>query len=201
MSRSASWLGAGVAVGLLGGVVAGRHWEQLEAQAQVLVWKEKAGQAQQRLDELGERYEQQAMQLQAARRDGEKALQRMRELEQAVSKAQAETKAAQAETEALRTTRPTAGSDEALPPPPAPAMSAATVRVLEVNLPLQMLMVDVGAQGGLQAGMGFVVLHDKTPVAEVRAADVRPTFSGMVIEKIYAGQQPAPGDRLVVRRK
>jgi hypothetical protein len=53
----------------------------------------------------------------------------------------------------------------------------------------------------MQAGMGFVVVHEKTPVAEVRAADVRATFTGMVIETVYAGQQPAPGDRLVVRRK
>ena len=201
MSRSISWLGVGLAVGLLGGVFAGRHWVLLEAQATEQVWKEKAETAQQRLAEFGERFEQQSQQLRAARDDREKSLQRERELAAAVKAAQAETKAAQAETETLRKARPKAGSDEALPPPPAPTLSAATIRVQEVNLPLRMLIADVGAQGGMQAGMGFVVVHEKTPVAEVRAADVRATFTGMVIEKIYAGQQPAPNDRLVVRRK
>ena len=194
MTRSVMWLGAGLAVGLLAGVCTGRHWVQLEAQATVQVWKEKSETAQQRLGELGERYEQQVLQGRVAQRDGEKLQQRVQELEAAV-------KAAQVETEALRKARPKAGSDEVLPPPPAATLNAAEIRVLEVNLPLRMLMADVGAQGGMQAGMGFVVVHEKTPVAEVRAADVRATFTGMVIEKVYAGQQPAPGDRLVVRRK
>jgi hypothetical protein len=188
------WLGTGLAVGLLGGVYAGRHWVQLEAQAMVQVWQEKAETAQRRLTELGERYGQQALQLGAAQRDGEKSQERAQALEAAV-------RAAQAETEALRKARPKAGTDEVLAPPPATTLSAAAIRVLEVNRPLRMLMVDVGAQGGMQAGMGFVVVHEKTPVAEVRAADVRATFTGMVIETVYAGQQPAPGDRLVVRRK
>lgn len=194
MSRSAMWLGAGLALGLLAGVCAGRHWVQLEAQATVQEWKEKAETAQQRLAELGGRFEQQTLQIRAAQGDREKSLQRERELEAAV-------KAAKDEAEALRKARPKAGSDEALPPPPATTLNAPVIRVLEVNLPLRMLMVDVGSQGGMQAGMGFVVVHEKTPVAEVRAADVRATFTGMVIETIYAGQQPAPGDRLVVRRK
>ncbi len=194
MSRSAMWLGAGLAVGLLAGAGAGRYWVLLEAQAATQVWKERAELAQQRLAELGVRFELQTQQVRAAQGDREKSLQRERELVAAVQ-------VAKDEAEALRKARPKAGSDEALPPPPAATLSAATIRVLEVNLPLRMLMVDVGAQGGLQAGMGFVVVHEKTPVAEVRAADVRATFTGMVIEKIYAGQQPAPGDRLVVRRK
>jgi hypothetical protein len=188
------WLGAGLAVGLLAGAGAGRYWVLLEAQAATQVWKERAELAQQRLAELGVRFELQTQQVRAAQGDREKSLQRERELVAAVQ-------VAKDEAEALRKARPKAGSDEALPPPPAATLSAATIRVLEVNLPLRMLMVDVGAQGGLQAGMGFVVVHEKTPVAEVRAADVRATFTGMVIEKIYAGQQPAPGDRLVVRRK
>lgn len=194
MSRSVIWLGVGLAAGLLAGVGAGRHWVQLEAQAVVQHWKEETETAQRRLAELSERYEQQVQQSHAAEHDGEKSRQRVRELETAVV-------TAQAETEALRRARPKAGSDEALPPPAATTLSAAVIRVLEVNLPLRMLMVDVGAQGGMQAGMGMVVMHEKSAVAEVRAADVRGMFTGMVIEKIYAGQQPAPGDRLVVRRK
>jgi len=194
MSRSAMWLGAGLAVGLLAGVFAGRHWVRLEAQATAQEWKEKAETAQQRLAELGERFELQTQQVRAAQGDREKSLQRERELEAAV-------KAAKDEAEALRKARPKAGSDEALPPPPAATLNAPVIRVLEVKLPLRMLIVDVGAQGGMQAGMGFVVVHEKTPVAEVRAADVRETFTGMVIETVYAGQQPAPGDRLVARRK
>ena len=194
MSRSVMWLGAGLAAGLLAGVGVGRYWVQLEAQAVTQQWKEQAEAAQRRLAGLGERYEEQVQQLHAAEHDGEKSRQRVRELELTVQ-------GAQAETEALRRARPKAGSDEALPPPAATTLSASEIRVLEVNLPLRMLMVDVGAQGGMQAGMGFVVVHEKTPVAEVRAADVRGMFTGMVIELIYAGQQPAPGDRLVVRRK
>jgi hypothetical protein len=118
-----------------------------------------------------------------------------------VKELEAAVKAAQDEAEALRKARPKAGSDEALPPPPAATLSAPVIRVREVNLPLRMLIADVGSQGGMQAGMGFVVVHEKTPVADVRASDVRETFTGMVIEKVYAGQQPAPGDRLVARRK
>ncbi|MCX7005726.1 MAG: hypothetical protein NTY53_00445 [Kiritimatiellaeota bacterium] len=194
MSRSAMWLGAGLAVGLLAGVLAGRHWAQLEAQAEVQKVQGRCEKVQQLLADAGERFELQKQQLYAVRRDGEKSLQRERELEVAV-------KAAKEEAEALRKARPKAGSDEALPPPPAATLNAPVIRVLEVKLPLRMLMVDVGAQGGMQAGMGFVVVHEKTPVAEVRAADVRETFTGMVIETVYAGQQPAPGDRLVVRRK
>ena len=194
MNRTAMLLGAGVAVGLLAGVVAGRHWAQLEAQTVTQTAQEQAETARQRLAEIGGRFEQQAQQLHAVQRDGEKSQQRVKELEAAV-------KAAQDEAEALRKARPKAGSDEALPPPPAATLSSPVIRVLEVNLPLRMLMVDVGTQGGMQAGMGFVVVHEKTPVAEVRASDVRETFTGMVIEKVYAGQQPAPGDRLVARRK
>jgi len=188
------WLGTGLAVGLFAGAFAGRHWVQLDAQATMQVWKEKAETAQQRLAELGERFEQQVQQVRAAQGDREKSLQRERDLEAAV-------KAAKEEAEALRKARPKAGSDEALPPPSAATLSAPVIRVLEVKRPLRMLIVDVGAQGGMQAGMGFVVVHEKTPVAEVRAADVRATFTGMVIETVYAGQQPAPGDRLVARRK
>jgi len=195
------WLGTGLAVGLLAGLYAGRHWVQLEAQAVVLVWQDKAETAQRRLAELGERYGQQTLQLGAAQRDGEKLQARAQALETAAKSMEAAVQAAQAETEALRKARPQAGRDEVLAPPPATTLSAAAIRVLEVNRPLRMLMVDVGAQGGMQAGMGFVVVHEKTPVAEVRAADVRATFTGMVIETVYAGQQPAPGDRLVVRRK
>ena len=194
MSRTAMLLGAGVAAGLLTGVFAGRHWARREAQATAQGWKEKAETVQQRLTVLGDRFEQQVQQLRAVQRDGEKSQQRVKELEAAV-------KAAQDEAEVLRKARPKAGSDEALPPPPAATLNAPVIRVLEVNQSLRMLTVDVGAQGGMQAGMGFVVVREKTPVAEVRAADVRETLTGMVIEKVYAGQQPAPGDRLIVRRK
>ena len=194
MNRTAMLLGAGLAIGLLPGVFVGRHWAQIEAQATAQGWKEKAETVQQRLTVLGDRFEQQVQQLRAVQRDGEKSQQRVKELEAAV-------KAAQDEAEVLRKARPKAGSDEALPPPPPATLNAPVIRVLEVNQSLRMLTVDVGAQGGMQAGMGFVVVREKTPVAEVRAADVRETLTGMVIEKVYAGQQPAPGDRLIVRRK
>ena len=188
------WLGAGLAVGVLAGVFAGRHWARFEVQTAAQGWKEKAETVQQRLVFLGDRFEQQAQQLRAVQRDGEKSQQRVKDLEAAV-------KMAQDEAETLRKARPKAGSDEVLPPPPAATLSAPLIRVQEVNLPLRMLIVDVGAQGGMQAGMSFVVVHEKTPVADVRVSDVRETFTGMVIEKVYAGQQPAPGDRLVARRK
>ncbi len=194
MNRTAMLLGAGVAVGLLAGVLAGRHWARLQAQVDVEREREQRMKLQQSLADAGGRFEVVQEQLRAVQRGGEKSQQRVKELEAAV-------KAAQGEAEALRKARPKAGSDEALPPPPATTLSAPVIRVREVNLPLRMLIVDVGSQGGMQAGMGFVVVHEKTPVADVRAADVREAFTGMVIEKVYAGQQPAPGDRLVVRRK
>jgi hypothetical protein len=194
MNRTAMLLGAGVATGLLAGVLAGRHWALLEAQTAAQAAQEQVAKTRRLLADVGGRFEQQAQQLHAVQRDGEKSQQRAKELEAAL-------KAAQDEAEALRKARPKSGSDEALPPPPAATLSVPVICVLEVNLPLRMLMVDVGTQGGMQAGMGFVVVHEKTPVAEVRASDVRETFTGMVIEKVYAGQQPAPGDRLVARRK
>jgi hypothetical protein len=194
MNRTAMLLGAGVAVGLLAGVFAGRHWAQLEAQVTVERERDQRAKLQQSLADAGGRFDAVQEQLRAVQRDGEKSQQRVKELEAAV-------KAAQDEAEALRKARPKAGSDEALPPPPAATLSAPVIRVREVNLPLRMLIADVGSQGGMQAGMGFVVVHEKTPVADVRASDVRETFTGMVIEKVYAGQQPAPGDRLVARRK
>jgi serine/threonine protein kinase len=119
--------------------------------------------------------------------------------QQRTKKLEADLQAAKDEAEALRKARPKAGSDEGLSPPVA-SVNMAVIRVVEVNLPLKMLIVDVGAQGGMQSGMGFVVVHEATPVAEVRAADVRATFSGMVIEKVYVGQQPTPGDRLIKAR-
>jgi hypothetical protein len=194
MNRTAMLLGAGVAVGLLAGVLAGRHWAQLVAQVDVERERDQRAKLQQSLADAGGRFDAVQEQLRAVQRDGEKSQQRVKELEAAV-------KAAQDEAEALRKARPKAGSDEALPPPPAATLSAPVIRVREVNLPLRMLIADVGSQGGMQAGMGFVVVHEKTPVADVRASDVRETFTGMVIEKVYAGQQPAPGDRLVARRK
>jgi hypothetical protein len=194
MNRTAMLLGAGVAVGLLAGVFAGRHWAQLVAQVDVERERDQRAKLQQSLADAGGRFDAVQEQLRAVQRDGEKSQQRVKELEAAV-------KAAQDEAEALRKARPKAGSDEALPPPPAATLSAPVIRVREVNLPLRMLIADVGSQGGMQAGMGFVVVHEKTPVADVRASDVRETFTGMVIEKVYAGQQPAPGDRLVARRK
>jgi uncharacterized membrane-anchored protein YhcB (DUF1043 family) len=194
MSRIAMWLVAGVAVGLIAGVVAGRYSRQPELQAMEKNWREQADAARQRLADLCARFDRQTAQVNELQREGDQLRQHIRELETALQ-------AAKDEAEVLRRMRPKPGSDEVLPPPPAATLNAPVIRVVDVNLPLQMLMVDVGAQSGMQAGMSFYVVHDKTPVAEVHAAEVRETFSGMVIEKMYADKQPVPGDRLIARKK
>lgn len=188
------WLVVGVAVGLLAGVMAGRYSRQQELRAAEKNWREQADTVRQRLTDLCARFDRQTAQVNGLQREGDQSRQRTRELETALQ-------AAKDEAETLRRSRPKPGSDEALPPPPAATLNVPVIRVMDVNLSLQMLMVDVGSQNGMQAGMSFFVVHDKTPVAEVHAAEVRETFSGMVIEKMYAGKQPMSGDRLIARKK
>ncbi|TAN38916.1 MAG: hypothetical protein EPN23_01310 [Verrucomicrobia bacterium] len=164
------------------------------AQASAQSWQEQAVVARQALSAWCAKYERQIAELDARKHDQERLQNRARELEAALS-------AAQDEVETLRRVRPKAGSEDVLPPPAGAVLSAPMVRVVDVNAPLNMLVADAGAQAGMQAGMSFCVVHDKTPVADVHAADVRETFTGMVIEKLYAGKQPVPGDRLIVRKK
>ncbi|MCX6997138.1 MAG: hypothetical protein NTV49_08630 [Kiritimatiellaeota bacterium] len=109
--------------------------------------------------------------------------------------------AAQAEAALLRRTPPAAGSAETLPAAAAEALTGDPIRVLEVNAALSMLVVDAGRARGMRAGMCFGVVHEREPVADVRAVDVREALTGVVIERTYAGKTPVAGDRLVARKK
>ena len=194
MSQTAKWLGACMVAALLVGVVIGRYGREYAARVSEEKLKEKADAVRQRLAEYSERYDRQAAQMSALKHDGERLQNHVRALETALG-------AARDEAETLRRSRPKVGSDDALPPPAGATLNVSVMRVADVNPQLKMLVADVGARDGMLAGMSFHVVHDKTPVADVRAADVRETSTGMVIEKIYAGKQPAPGDRLIVRKK
>jgi len=192
MKRTTMWLG--VAMTLLAGLMGGHYWRQQEAQASAKNWKEQAEVARQGLSDCCAKYDRQTVELNALKRDHEQLQRRVHELDAALG-------VARDEAETLRRARPKAGSEDVLPPPAGAILSASAVRVVDVNVPLKMLVVDSGARAGMQAGMSFCVVHDKTPVADVRAADVRETFTGMVIEKLYAGNPPVPGDRLIIRKK
>ena len=109
--------------------------------------------------------------------------------------------AAQAAAAVLRRTPPEPGSAEALPAAAAEALTGDPIRVVEVNAKLEMLVVDAGRARGMKPGMRFGVVHERTPVADVRAVDVREMLTGMAIEKIYAGKKPVAGDRLIARKK
>jgi hypothetical protein len=194
MGQGAKWWGACVVAALLVGVGVGRYSRERAARSSAENFRQEAAVVRQRLAEQGVRCDRQAAQMRAWQVDGERLQKRVRELEAALG-------AARDEAETLRRSRPRVGSADALPPPAGATLKAPVIRVVDVNLPLQMLVADVGAQSGMQAGMSFHVVHDKTPVADVRAADVRETSTGLVIEKLYAGRQPVPGDRLIVRKK
>jgi hypothetical protein len=194
MSQTAKWLGACMAAALLMGVVIGWYVRERETRIREENFRKEADAVRQRLAEVGARYGRQTAQLKALQQEGERLQNRVRELAVALG-------AAKDEAETLRRSRPKEGSADALPPPAGVMLNAPVIRVADVNPQLKMLVADVGSRDGMQAGMSFYVVHDKTPVADVRAADVRETFTGMVIEKIYAGKQPAPGDRLIVRKK
>jgi len=106
---------------------------------------------------------------------------------------------AEAELAELRRAAPAAG--DRLPAPGAETLTGAPIRVVDVNAPLGMLVVDAGREQGVRAGMCFGVVHGRALVADVRVTEVRAAVSGVIIEQTYGGQRPVAGDRLVPRPK
>lgn len=76
-----------------------------------------------------------------------------------------------------------------------------TLRVLDVNRDLQMVIIGGGRRAGLQAGMSFLLMRDDAPTAQVRLVDVRREISGAVIERTEKGRTAAVTDRPVLLRE
>lgn len=89
-----------------------------------------------------------------------------------------------------------------LPPESAAAagLSAGALGVAEVNRALGLVVLDVGAAGGVRPGMQFGVLRDDAVIARVRAVDVRERICGAKVVALMTDAYPEQGDRAVVWR-
>ena len=74
------------------------------------------------------------------------------------------------------------------------------VRVTEVNRQLAYVVLDVGADQGVKAGMVFSVMDGDRVIANATVADVRPELSGAVVDQVVV-RFPNPDDRAILRRE
>ena len=74
-------------------------------------------------------------------------------------------------------------------------------QVVDVNLDLQLVILNLGRNQGLQHGMIFTRTRDGIPRGLVRVLDVRNDIAGAVIEENLEGDLPRRGDRLLLRKE
>ena len=77
-------------------------------------------------------------------------------------------------------------------------LEVTSIRVIEVNEELNLVVLDAGRKAGLRPGMVFAVVRDRTVVARVRAVDVRDRLTGATIESKQADENPRRQDRVIV---
>jgi hypothetical protein len=81
------------------------------------------------------------------------------------------------------------------------ALGEAGLVVLDVNRPLNMVVLAAGAAAGVKPGMQFAVMRDERLVARVRASDVRDAIAGAVVEELEKDDFPEKGDRVIIWRE
>jgi hypothetical protein len=67
--------------------------------------------------------------------------------------------------------------------------------VVDVNAPLRMAVLDVGAQQGARVGMPVQVWRGDRLIAELRIVEARRRVSGALIERVERGVILQVGDR------
>lgn len=77
----------------------------------------------------------------------------------------------------------------------------ASLRVLDVNRDLGMVILNAGHREGLRPGMRFALMQDGRTTAHVRVADVRLAVSGAVIEREELRRAVSTADRPVLLRE
>ena len=77
-------------------------------------------------------------------------------------------------------------------------LGGTSIRVVEVNEELNLVVLDAGRFAGVRPGMVFAVVRDRTVVARVRAVDVRDRLTGATIESKQADGNPRRQDRVIV---
>ncbi len=81
------------------------------------------------------------------------------------------------------------------------ADAMASLRILDVNRELRMVILNGGRREGLRAGMRFGLMQDGRPTAQVRLTDVRHAVSGAVIEREESQREASISDRPVLLRE
>lgn len=76
----------------------------------------------------------------------------------------------------------------------------ASLKVIDVNRELGMVILNAGHREGLRPGMRFALTQEGRTTAQVRVADVRPAVSGAVIESEESRRAISVADRPVLLR-
>ncbi len=69
-----------------------------------------------------------------------------------------------------------------------------SAKVRDVNDGLHLVVLNIGTAQGVRIGMPFLICRGEQPVALVRAADVRETMTGALVERIEKNTRPQIGD-------
>lgn len=81
-----------------------------------------------------------------------------------------------------------------------PVGTVADAKILDVNTPLRVAVLNIGAQQGARIGMPFVVLRGDRVVAELRVVEVRQRICGAMIERVESRVTLKAGDAVSVTR-
>jgi len=73
-------------------------------------------------------------------------------------------------------------------------------QVIAVEVPLQLVVLNIGRDGEARVGMPLVVWRGDRPIGRVRVVEVRRRVCGAVIEQVEPGVTPAAGDAAAVAR-
>ena len=73
-------------------------------------------------------------------------------------------------------------------------------KVLAINNPLQVVVLNVGAEQGVRVGMPFQVWRADRMLAEVRVVEVRPRICGALVEQVEKGATLVAGDTASVAK-
>ncbi len=76
-----------------------------------------------------------------------------------------------------------------------------SLRVLDVNPELRMVVFNAGSREGLRAGMRFALMRDARVTANLRLIDVRNSVSGAVMERLERRHTVSTSDRPVLLRE
>jgi hypothetical protein len=79
-------------------------------------------------------------------------------------------------------------------------LEVADLGVVDVNRPLNMVVLSGGGSQGMKPGLRFTVVRDRKAIGRVRTIDVRSKIAGAVVEETSEGTFPEKGDRVILSR-